>query len=54
MKLFGKYVDEMYLGNFRKDSDEINVRLKLWCKNADLSTHEYYELRTLMNIILNK
>jgi hypothetical protein len=46
MKLFRKYVDEMYLGNFRKENDEINViRLKLWSKTADLLTHEYYELR---------
>jgi hypothetical protein len=35
----------MYLGNFRMDNDEINVRLKLWSKTADLFTHEYYELR---------
>jgi hypothetical protein len=38
-------VDEMYLGNFRKDNDEFNVRLKLWSKTADLFTHKYYELR---------
>jgi hypothetical protein len=41
MKLFRKYVDEMYLGNFRKDNDEINVRLKLRSKTADLFTNEY-------------
>jgi hypothetical protein len=45
MKLFRKYVDEMYLENFRKDNDEINVRLNLWSKTADLFTHEYYVLR---------
>jgi hypothetical protein len=27
------------------DNDEINVRLKLWSKTADLFTNEYYELR---------
>jgi hypothetical protein len=36
---------KLYLANFRMDNDEINVRLKLWSKTADLFTHEYYELR---------
>jgi hypothetical protein len=27
------------------DNDEINVKLKLWSKTADLFTNEYYELR---------
>jgi hypothetical protein len=45
MNLFGKYVNEISLGNFRKDNDEINARFKLWSKTADVFTHEYYELR---------
>jgi hypothetical protein len=53
MKLFRKYVDEMYLGNFRKDNDETNVRLKLWRKTADLFTHEYYELRKFVTEFYN-
>jgi hypothetical protein len=44
MKVFRKYVDDVFR-NFRMDNDEINVRLKLWSKTADLFTHEYYELR---------
>jgi hypothetical protein len=52
MKLFRKYVDEMYLTNFQKDNDETNVRLKLWSKTADLFTYEYYELRKFVTKFL--